>query len=72
MKHFVPQAGGPWSWRRFSDGESARQFHCRLSRDHPAPVELTEPHVAPDGSVLPAGTWVVIYRPIICDDVGAS
>jgi hypothetical protein len=31
----------------------------------PRPRQLDNAHVAPDGEVLPPGTWVVIYHPII-------
>jgi hypothetical protein len=61
----ITQPGGPWSWRAFSEQHDASRFHLRLTPDHPEPFQLAEPHVAPDGSVLRAGTWIVLYRPII-------
>ena len=63
----ITQANGPWSWRAFADADDAKRFHRRLAADHPSPLQLAEPHVAPDGSVLRALTWIVIYRPIIID-----
>jgi hypothetical protein len=55
---------GPWSWRRFRTEEEARCFHVRLPSGHPDPICLSEDHVAPDGTILLAGSWIVIYRPI--------
>lgn len=63
----ITQSNGPWSWRAFADSDDASRFHRRLAADHPPPFQLAEPHVAPDGSVLRALTWIVIYRPIIID-----
>jgi len=53
------------SWRKFTDADDAERFHRRLEDDHPAPIQLTEPLPAPEGTVLPIGTWIVFYRPII-------
>jgi hypothetical protein len=64
----LPAKGGPWSVRRFSDRAAAAVFYGRLERleaGHPPPVRLAEPQIGPDGSVLPAGSWIVIYRPIL-------
>jgi hypothetical protein len=61
----VPQGSGPWSWRRFHSREEADAFHSRLGPDHPRPIHLAEAHLAPDETVLTAGTWIVVYRPII-------
>jgi len=64
----ISQSNGPWSWRAFANGDDANLFHRRLTTDHqPLPFELVEPHVAPDGSVLRTGSWIVLYRPIIFD-----
>lgn len=63
----IMQANGPWSWRAFATRDEATRFHRRLVPDHPAPFQLEEPHVAPDDSILRAGTWIVLYRPIITD-----
>ena len=66
MKDLVlPLADGPWSWRRFNDLDDAQQFHRRLEPGNPPPVQLTEALLAPDGTVLQVGTWIVAYRPII-------
>jgi hypothetical protein len=68
VKRFtLPQGTAAWSWRRFYDRDEALTFHARLSADHPPPIHLAEAQLAPDGTVLPAGAWVVIYRPIIVD-----
>jgi hypothetical protein len=40
-------------------------FLRRLGPGHPPPIQLTEEYAAPDGGALPAGTWVIVYRPII-------
>jgi len=64
----LPAKGGPWSVRRFADRRAADVFYWRLERleaGHPPPVRLAEPLLAPDGSVLPAGSWIVVYRPIL-------
>lgn len=61
----LPVADGPWSWRKFNDPDDARRFHQRLEHGNPPPSQLTEALLAPDGTVLPAGIWIVIYRPII-------
>ena len=37
----------------------------RLPADNPAPLQIAEPHLAPDGSRIAAGTWIVLYQPII-------
>jgi hypothetical protein len=61
----LPDSGGPWSWRVFADrGEAWRFFH-RLQEGDPPPRQLHEPHLAPDGSLVQARSWLVIYRPII-------
>jgi hypothetical protein len=65
MKRLELPREGPWSVRRFFDRESAWRFFERLQPGHPPPVCLGEEQLAPDGTILPAGTWVVIYRPII-------
>jgi hypothetical protein len=64
----LPEGGGPWSWRRFVSESDAGTFHNRVPAGSPPPVQLSEAHIAPDGSLLPAGTWLVIYRPIIVSD----
>jgi hypothetical protein len=28
-------------------------------------MQLSEPCLAPDDTTIPAGTWIVVYRPII-------
>jgi len=61
----LPSGGGPWSWRKFDDEDEAQSFFQRLEDDHPPPLQLGEPHLAPDGAVIPAGSWIVFYRPII-------
>lgn len=61
----ITQSDGPWSWRAFSEEHDAKRFHQRLTPDHPHPFQLVEPHVAPDGSILRPGIWIVVYRPII-------
>ena len=61
----VPE--GPWSWRIFGDRVEAWRFFHRLQDGDPPPRHLDEPHVAPDGSPVPPGTWLVLYRPIISD-----
>jgi len=64
----LPAKGGPWSVRRFSDRRDADLFYCRLERletGHTPPVHLAEPLLGPDGSLLPAGSWIVLYRPIL-------
>jgi hypothetical protein len=63
----LPHRPGPWSWRQFKSRESAHDFFARLGPDHPAPLRLDEDHLSPNGVVLSAGTWVVLYRPIIFD-----
>jgi hypothetical protein len=63
----LPRRPGPWSWRQFKTREAAFDFYARLSPDHPAPIRLDEDHRSPTGSVMPGGSWVVIYRPIIFD-----
>lgn len=61
----LPRKGGPWSFRRFPDRDSAWAFFERLEPGHPPPLRLGEKQRAPDGTVLAVGTWVVLYRPII-------
>jgi hypothetical protein len=64
----LPTNGGPWSVRRFYDRAAADAFHQRLERleaGHPPPVRLHEPLLAPDSTVLPLGSWIVLYRPIL-------
>jgi hypothetical protein len=61
----LPKHGGPWSVRRFEDRAAAWAFFERLERDAPPPLQLGEPRLAMDGRVLPAGSWVVVYCPII-------
>jgi hypothetical protein len=61
----LPSAGGPWSWRSFNDRHAAYAFFERVADGDPEPWQLDEPRAAPDGRVLAAGTWVVIYHPII-------
>ena len=61
----VPSVDGPWAWRSFLDRNGAYEFFQRVAVGDPEPRQLHEPHVAPDGTVLPPGTWVVIYHPII-------
>lgn len=61
----LPAADGPWSWRLFGDRDAAWRFFHRLQEGDPPPRLLDSPHLAPDGSLIPAGTWLVLYRPII-------
>jgi len=64
----LPATGGPWSVRRFWDRAAADAFHRRLERleaGHPPPVLLTEAALSPSGTVVPAGSWIVVYRPIL-------
>ena len=61
----VPAGGGPWSWRIFTDRQEALRFYHRLQEGDPPPRRLDEPHLAPDGTLVPAGNWLVVYRPII-------
>lgn len=61
----VPDAHGPWSWRLFGSAAEAWRFFYRLQEGDPPPRQLDGPHVAPDGSLVPAGSWLVVYRPII-------
>lgn len=61
----VPDGHGPWSWRIFGTRAEAWRFFHRLQEGDPPPRELTAPHVAPDGTFVPAGSWLVLYRPII-------
>lgn len=63
----LPTTGGPWSYRRFADQRDAHAFFRRLRPGHDPPFLLPRDHLAPDGSVVPAGTWIVIYRPIITE-----
>lgn len=61
--------------RRFSDRRDADVFYGRLERleaGHPPPIRLAEPRLGPDGSVLPAGSWIVLYRPILGLNTGAA
>ena len=64
----VPSEGGPWSWRVFGDRLEAWRFFHRLQDGDPPPRHLDGPHLAPDGSFIPAGSWLVLYRPIIATD----
>jgi hypothetical protein len=64
----LPTTGGPWSFRRFADQRDAHAFFARLRPGHQPPFLLPCDHLAPDGRVIPAGTWIVIYRPIITDN----
>jgi len=64
----LPTNGGPWSVRRFSDRNAADAFYQRLQRleaGHTPPVSFGEPILGPDSTVLPAGSWIVLYRPIL-------
>lgn len=61
----LPPDGGPWSVRRFDDRAAAWAFFERLERGSPVPLRLGEPQLGLDGRLLPAGSWVVIYCPII-------
>jgi hypothetical protein len=61
----LPDRGGPWSWRVFGDRVEAWRFFSRLQDGDPPPRQVHEPHLAPDGTVVQAGHWLVIYRPII-------
>jgi hypothetical protein len=61
----LPREDGPWSFRRFEDRAAAWAFFEGLEPGAPPPLCLDEPWLAPDDTVLPAGTWIVIYRPII-------
>ena len=61
----LPLYGGPWSIRRFADRAAAWAFFERLERGTPPPLRLGEPQLALADQVLPAGSWVVIYCPII-------
>jgi len=61
----LPRDDGPWSFRRFPDRDAAWAFFKRLEPGHPPPVCLGEERLAPDGTMLTVGTWVVFYRPII-------
>jgi hypothetical protein len=63
----LPPVDGPWAWRGFLNRNGAYEFFQRVAVGAPEPRQLHEPHVAPDGTVLPSGTWVVIYHPIIVD-----
>jgi hypothetical protein len=60
---------GVWSFRRFGEHRDALRFAGRLPDDNPPPLQLDEPCQAPDGSPIAAGTWIVLYQPII-DDCG--
>ena len=59
--------GGPWSWRVFTDRLEAWRFFHRLQDGDPPPCRLDHTHVAPDGSLILPGSWVVLYRTIIAD-----
>ena len=61
----VPDGHGPWSWRIFGTQAEAWRFFHRLQDGDPPPRQLHTPHVAPDGSFVPSGSWLVLYRPII-------
>jgi hypothetical protein len=63
----LPTGLGPWSYRVFYREAEALAFCDRLQPGDPPPVQLPEDHLAPDGTVLPAGRWIVLYRPIILD-----
>lgn len=71
----LPTEGGPWSVRRFFDRLAADEFHQRLERlepGHPVPINVREPLVAPDGAAIPAGSWIVLYRPILGLNAGGG
>lgn len=61
----LPAGHGPWSWRVFGDHDEAWRFFHRLQKGDPPPRRLDGAHLAPDGSFIPAGSWLVLYRPII-------
>ena len=64
----LPAGNGPWSWRVFGDPLEAWRFFHRLQDGDPPPRQLNELHLAPDGSVVEEGSWLVLYRPIIAAD----
>jgi len=68
----VPDQHGPWSWRIFGSQAEAWRFFHRLQDGDPPPRQLDAPHVAPDGTLIPAGTWLVLYRPIITGRMSPS
>jgi len=71
----LPAKGGPWSVRRFSDRQAADAFYRRLERleaGHTPPVSFGEPVLGPDSTVLPAGSWIVLYRPILGLNTGSA
>jgi hypothetical protein len=71
----LPAQDGPWSVRRFWDRHDADAFYERLQRleaGHPPPACLAEPLLAPDGSILPAGSWIILYRPILGLNAGTA
>jgi hypothetical protein len=61
--------------RRFHDRQAADAFHQRLEQleagDHP-PFRIDGLLLAPDGTVLRAGSWIVVYRPILGLSSGAA
>ena len=62
----LPTGAGPWSWRLFDDEPSAHTFYQRLLPGHPEPFAVNEDILCPaGGKVIRAGTWIVLYRPII-------
>lgn len=61
----LPAGQSPWSWRVFADRHEAWRFFHRLQEGDPPPRRLDEPRLAPDGSFIPPGSWLVLYRPII-------
>jgi|SRR5581483_49313 len=61
----LPAGQGPWSWRVFADRDEAWRFFHRLQEGDPPPRRLDQPHLAPDGSFIAPGSWLVVYRPII-------
>jgi hypothetical protein len=64
----LPDGHGPWSWRVFGDRVEAWRFFHRLQDGDPPPRQLDTSHLAPDGSFVQAGSWLVVYRPIITGD----
>lgn len=73
----LPAQDEPWSVRRFWDRHEADAFYERLEKRLKAaypspPAYLGEPLLGPDGSILPAGSWIILYRPILGQNAGAA
>lgn len=64
----LPATDGPWSWRVFTDEAEAWRFFHRLQAGDPPPRYVAKAQLAPDGSLIPRGSWLVLYRPIIAAD----